>query len=252
MISLTKFLKIKKDDDNEFYDVNLKNSNMDIIDAAAEKDSAAIAALQSTKADKTAVSEELSHKANVEPTTIDDTLDLFTLKNGEYTFEGNVPALKNYPPIIVGGYQRLHIRVYGRVSLAAVGYGFITVVSSYGANYKTELSYSAWTPWVQLATATPPQEFDLPVVGGHLFYSKNQLEFVTIDIQINSATIIQPGQIGTVPIGYAPKRNIKFAVPSDDGTTFRISDVVVFTDGTIYSGVAIKNCVAQISFQKFS
>ncbi|MEG2876092.1 MAG: hypothetical protein RR895_07485 [Hydrogenoanaerobacterium sp.] len=51
MISLTKFLKIKKDDDNEFYDVNLKNSNMDIIDAAAEKDSAAIAALQNTKAD---------------------------------------------------------------------------------------------------------------------------------------------------------------------------------------------------------
>ncbi|MEG0491520.1 MAG: hypothetical protein RR463_09840, partial [Hydrogenoanaerobacterium sp.] len=66
MISFTKFLKIKKDDDNEFYDVNLKNSNMDIIDAAAEKDSAAIAALQSTKADKTAISEELSHKANQE------------------------------------------------------------------------------------------------------------------------------------------------------------------------------------------
>ncbi|MEG0490490.1 MAG: hypothetical protein RR560_04200 [Hydrogenoanaerobacterium sp.] len=71
MSVFTKFLKLfeyenEKDSAKNFNITEALNNNWNKLDAAAEKDSAAIAALQSTKADKTAVSEELSHKANQE------------------------------------------------------------------------------------------------------------------------------------------------------------------------------------------
>ncbi|MEG2876136.1 MAG: hypothetical protein RR895_07715, partial [Hydrogenoanaerobacterium sp.] len=70
MSVFTKFLKLfeyenEKDSAKNFNITEALNNNWNKLDAAAEKDSAAIAALQSIKADKTAVSEELAKKASL-------------------------------------------------------------------------------------------------------------------------------------------------------------------------------------------
>ena len=67
------------------------------------------------------------------------------------------------------------------------------------------LNESFW-PWVKLATATPPQQFDLPLaegVSGAIRYSKDQMGVVRLLGQVELATN-QSGiiGIGTLPEGY--------------------------------------------------
>ncbi|MEG2124342.1 MAG: hypothetical protein RRY14_00660, partial [Hydrogenoanaerobacterium sp.] len=175
-----------------------------------------ITALQNTKADKTAVDASLSNKVSRAGNSVPLGTNVLTLAPGRYSVEGATTptqvAEMNLPSQ-AWHYEIDMLSATNKIGVAENYKVILAYPNGTNAIFTRRMDYMGyWTGWEQLATATPPQEFDLPVVGGHLFYSKNQLEFVTIDIQINSATIIQPGQIGIVPIGYAPKRNIKFAV----------------------------------------
>lgn len=66
--------------------------------------------------------------------------------------------------------------------------------------------------WSEIATAEPPQEYDLPVRSGLSAYGgywRNQFCEVTIDVQINSGTGFVTGQVvATLPAGYRPKIEI--------------------------------------------
>ena len=66
-----------------------------------------------------------------------------------------------------------------------------------------------WIGWISLATATPPQEYDLPMANeiptGTCFYSKTQDGVVTIRGYLNNIMI--PGNvvvIATLPSGFRP------------------------------------------------
>lgn len=71
---------------------------------------------------------------------------------------------------------------------------------------------STWTDWEPLATATPPQEFDLPLASGWSNYgvavsrySKDQFGQVSAIIDITNAGAIASGStVATLPAGFRP------------------------------------------------
>ena len=72
---------------------------------------------------------------------------------------------------------------------------------------------SVWTGWHPLATATPPQEFDLPLVEGLTAlhpstYRKDQFSVVTVGGAISGDMIIGKG-IATLPAGFRPSEVIE-------------------------------------------
>ena len=70
-----------------------------------------------------------------------------------------------------------------------------------------------WGPWVQIATATPPQEYDLPLAAGwstegRCRYYKNQFNVVTIELDVNSESYTggKYSLVATLPEGFRPTR----------------------------------------------
>lgn len=85
------------------------------------------------------------------------------------------------------------------------------------ANYANKkLAYRlAAAEWAEIATATPPQEYDLPLVdgiSGTAKYSKDQFGIVRVHMAVvqDSGTITNNEILGTLPEGFRPK--LSFAV----------------------------------------
>ena len=93
----------------------------------------------------------------------------------------------------------------------------IQLGNSYYCIKNATLPWSAWEP---IATATPPQEYDLPladgwtVILGHAAtYSKNQFDQINIVLGL-STTELQMSEkpVFTVPVGFRPSRTITASV----------------------------------------
>lgn len=82
-------------------------------------------------------------------------------------------------------------------------------------------SSSQWTGWKPLATATPPQEFNLPLAEGWLpidarygaVYWKTQESIVNISLSLKSDHTVTDGEIiATLPSGFRPKKSLKIPI----------------------------------------
>ena len=76
-------------------------------------------------------------------------------------------------------------------------------------NWSNDLGFTGWEP---SATATPPEEYDLPLVdgiSGTAKYSKDQFGIVRVYMAVtkDSGTITNNEVLGTLPVGFRPKRN---------------------------------------------
>lgn len=93
-----------------------------------------------------------------------------------------------------------------------------------------------WNEWKQIATATPPQEFDLPLAEGWTAwkptkYWKTQENIVTVVICIRASESHESGsKIGTLPAGFRPASNIE--VPATIGS-YSTGTVQIMSGGTI-------------------
>lgn len=72
----------------------------------------------------------------------------------------------------------------------------------------------SWFPWKTLATAEPPQEFNLPLVSGvtnnyKSTYRKNQFGEVAVIAALSHATAL-PAVVATLPAGYRPAIDLTF------------------------------------------
>lgn len=67
-----------------------------------------------------------------------------------------------------------------------------------------------WNSWIPDATATPPQEYNLPLesgITGNVRYAKSQTGFVLITVDI-SGSYTNATLIGTLPVGYRPAETV--------------------------------------------
>ena len=88
-----------------------------------------------------------------------------------------------------------------------------------------------------IATATPPQEYDLPLaagVSGAIKYRKNQFGEVSVSIRIQPNMPINGGSIvGTMPVGYRPVYGRSTVAYAISGGVGYIGTIDFNADGTI-------------------
>ena len=108
-----------------------------------------------------------------------------------------------------------------------------------------------------LATATPPQEFDLPLAEGYTQnngckYSKDQFNVVRVTFNLSkSAGTIAGGEVvATLPAGFRPKRYwacvaIGNNIPSDAATRHPVV-VQVATNGEISASMMVETDQAEL------
>lgn len=98
-----------------------------------------------------------------------------------------------------------------------------------------------WSDWVKIATATPPQEIDLPLAAGWTIpsngygrYRKNQFDEVSISFVLSSTVAVTGGvQIAALPAGYRPSSTVSFPVilsTEDWQTVYAHIDVGAYGD----------------------
>ena len=126
-----------------------------------------------------------------------------------------------------------------------------------GAIYTRVSPKDIWNPWRLLATATPPQEFDLPLAEGYTQnngckYSKDQFNVVRVTFNLSkSAGTIAGGEVvATLPAGFRPKRYwacvaIGNNIPSDAATRHPVV-VQVATNGEISASMMVETDQAEL------
>lgn len=111
-----------------------------------------------------------------------------------------------------------------------------TRAGDYTGTYRST-STPPWSGWAPVATATPPQEYDLPLANGlqkiHSVYWKDQFNIVSgyFNVQIpNSGGLSSGTQIAALPEGFRPGHLAYFPGVVSDGTSFGIR---ISGDGSI-------------------
>ena len=98
---------------------------------------------------------------------------------------------------------------------------------------------SRWTDWAQIATAIPPQEYDLPMEegwSGSIRYSKTQEGLVLLYVAVSKETAIGTGSfpVGLLPAGYRPRTNVSCAaINTAEATRTTASRIAINTAGGI-------------------
>lgn len=178
--------------------------------------------IKTSASDETTISSQLSNKVAktyTAPSQIGITL-------GSETIESISTALPNGAMLMYGVGASANTEIYPFRLCAIVVYRidasrvvWIAIDKSTGKNATGNWSNDlGFTGWESSATATPPQEFDLPLADGFdsagnaSIYWKDQFGIVRVYVAVlkNSGTITNNEILGTLPEGFRPKHN--FAV----------------------------------------
>lgn len=125
------------------------------------------------------------------------------ISDGRYQCQGEV---LNSPPWYPGtGYGHFFVDVYYHADSWIVQ---VAHAVDHIGSYIRRCIGGAWQEWEKIATATPPQQFNLPLAngcGGSIRYSLDQFGVVRITGQITVPTNTTGiTYIGTLPEGYRP------------------------------------------------
>lgn len=95
--------------------------------------------------------------------------------------------------------------------------------------------------WFEIATATPPQEFDLPLAsgfsnggGGNSLYWKDQFNQVHFLVSVTNQNSLSSGDvIATLPAGFRPSKTAIFVLGSLVSAVRKTGSLNVKSDGSI-------------------
>ena len=140
------------------------------------------------------------------------------------------------------------------VNIAESAWSIILIETSSMVAWYNATESGVWKGWKPIATATPPQEFDLPLaegVSGLAKYSKDQFGRVQLRGWITGATA--NSVVATLPSGFRPASGAHFIQAITSSTQNSIARVVVRTDGTVYvelpqDGTLASGLSLQLSF----
>ena len=148
------------------------------------------------------------------PTPITKGQNVLALPPGRYSVEEitNEQMRAMNLPVHVWHYE---ISVLACVNQAGAtdNYKVVVVYPSEQAPQYNILSWSVWSGWKPIATATPPAVYDLPLAAGWGYqqktcYFKTQDNVVTVNVAINATAVHHSGEIiATLPEGYRPMQS---------------------------------------------
>ena len=144
------------------------------------------------------------------------------------------PATTTQGVPVVGWYHGfLEVKASGRR---------ITLTESAGqyCTWTNCTSSDEWTKWVRQTTATPPQEYDLPLADGFspqfthsCVYCKTQENIVVLNIAlIGEIPAASDTTIGTLPLGFRPNSVIRSAA-SNHFSPYGVGSVSIDKTGII-------------------
>lgn len=111
----------------------------------------------------------------------------------------------------------------------------VSFLDNTGVKYRLAIGEDQWGAWKQISTATPPQEFSLPLadgIGGSARYIKTQESIVYIFGWITGAHL--ESEIAILPEGFRPKYNVVATASASSNDTTNSSVRIRFsTDGRI-------------------
>ena len=184
--------------------------------------------IPTSASDPTSISSQLSNRLRI-PVDISIGSDLDNIKSAGMYFCGAAQDVSNTSPN-PNGETAFALMVEKTYAL-----GVKQTLSWYyseGAYYRT-FDGSAWHDWIPLATATPPQEFNLPLAdgwSGWAKYSKDQFGRVLVyGLVAKSTALISGDVIGTLPEGFRPSATCPMTITSgnaSDGKSFATSGYV--------------------------
>ena len=156
----------------------------------------------------------MANKAAVMPTPIAKGQNVLALPPGRYSVEEitNEQMRAMNLPVHVWHYE---ISVLACVIQAGAtdNYKVVVVYPSEQAPQYNILSWSVWSGWKPIATATPPAVYDLPLAAGvtpylPCKYWKTQDNEVKTLIRVSFTTFSNPLPVATLPEGYRPRHAI--------------------------------------------
>lgn len=170
--------------------------------------------------------------------------NILTLSPGRYSIDGvtedtraqmNLPVLVwHYEIVVLGTNDEVGlINNYKVITVYPFGYS-----QGYIESFTNEMQYDGtWTGWVKNTTATPPQEYPLPLTEGFTpitpcTYRKNQFSEVFVGGS-TGGTITDGTVIATLPEGFRPKQTVErpatFAVSGSQAA----GSVTIMPDGNV-------------------
>ena len=189
---------------------------------------------------ETALSNKLSRNGKLVPLGT----NILTLSPGRYSIDGvtedtraqmNLPVLVwHYEIVVLGTNDEVGlINNYKVITVYPFGYS-----QGYIESFTNEMQYDGtWTGWVKNTTATPPQEYPLPLTEGFTpitpcTYRKNQFSEVFVGGS-TGGTITDGTVIATLPEGFRPKQIVErpatFAVSGAQAA----GSVTIMPDGNV-------------------
>ena len=220
MASYTEHLNLLKKDPvadgaDTFNIETMLNGNWDKIDAAKGKTDAA-----------------LSNKVNV-PTALPSDTDLNTVTTpGLYYCDGAVGANK------ADSANAFSLFVESTGAWGNQGRKQTYTAYDTGETYIRVITGNvgdAWTDWEKIATATPPQEYDMPLTGATGTCKYNLDQFGGVRIAGLITRTLDTVYFGTLPEGYRPVDQVVFASCGfDDGSTIFPCTVGADPDGRVW------------------
>ena len=189
---------------------------------------------------RASLSNKLSRNGEVVPLGT----NILTLAPGRYNVDGvtedtraqmNLPVLAwHYEIVVLAAENNIGlINNYKVVIVYPFGY-----IPEYIESYTNEMRYDGtWTGWAKNTTATPPQEYPLPLAEGFTpitpcTYRKNQFSEVFVGGS-TGGTITDGAVIATLPEGFRPKQTV------ERPATFAVSgsqvagSVTIMPDGNV-------------------
>lgn len=153
------------------------------------------------------------------------------MDGGTYFAQGTVSAADNWP---YDGWFMGFIVVFRDTPETNSHGGLLLFQEKISTIYHQGHYYHDWGPWKTIDLATPPQEFDLPLVGEFVHYdpvtkstySKSQEGLVVVHFYCKKADgtdIVQNDTIAMLPEGFHPSANVH--IPAN----------VSFDESSVYS-----------------
>mgnify|MGYP005755900195 CR=1 FL=1 len=187
------------------------------------------------------ISSALSNKVTVNAGVISDTMDN-AIQPGRWTVSVPGSASGNPPDFQSASTLFGFLDVYTQGSPSWIMQIFSPADDANYIGYvyvRKNINSAGWTSWYRFATATPPQEYDLPLaegVSGAIKYSKDQMGVVRLLGQVELAT----NQSGIIGIGTLPEGfYLEYAVATvccgwpDGGANIAPCTAVVNADGVV-------------------
>lgn len=161
---------------------------------------------------------------------------MLSYNNGDITSIPKVSGTYSIGPNVIG----MPFSGGCLAQVASDGYSVAITVWFGNTQYIRVGSGEVWDDWDILATATPPQQFDLPLAEGLIqsstsWYSKDQFNQVHVhgDISAGSGSLEWDTLVATLPEGYRPGAKIEAPATFASGGKNGSGAVAVSADGTI-------------------